>query len=99
MRITDEVNNDASNSRNRILLVKHYGYRNYNYLLYAFADSSSANHHYNTPSSYFTYYDWYYTVVTVDYTTGKYSAYLYEKTMKLKWSYTRSVTANRGVGL
>lgn len=46
MRLTDEINNDASNYRNRITLIKHYGYRGYNYMSFRFADYKSYDHNY-----------------------------------------------------
>ena len=39
-----------------MLLVKHYGYRNYNYLYFCFADKKNINNVYQTPYYYFTYY-------------------------------------------
>ena len=47
------------------------------YLYFGFADLRSGNHNFNSPSSLFNYYTWYYTTVSVDYLTGKYSAYVY----------------------
>ena len=98
MRLTDEINSNSGNTRNRILYVKHYGYRNYNYLYFAFADKRSTNHYYQTPYYYFTYYKWYYLAINVGYSAGKYDTYLYEPTLNLKWSNSKTVTANQATG-
>ena len=94
-RMHEDVNNDHGNWRRRTFLMKHYGYRNYNYMYFSYSDQTSAGHYFQTPHYYFTYYKWYFFISTANYDTGKYSIYLYDPTAKtqLKWSYTRSVKA------
>ena len=55
-----------------ILLISIY-FLNKNFLN-KFADPRNGNNNFNTPSSLFEYYTWYYCTVTVDYLSGLYSA-------------------------
>lgn len=95
LRLTNNIQDDASYWNGRTTIVKMHSNR---YLYFGFADARSGNHNFNSPSSLFDYYTWYYVTVSVDYLTGKYSAYVYngvvdEQPTYVMWSYIRSVTA------
>lgn len=46
IRMTDNFAEDASSWRGRVLLVKYYGYRSYDYFYFGFADNYSANNNF-----------------------------------------------------
>ena len=74
LRFTSNINSDSSSWYGRVLIVKMHSNR---YLYFGFSDARSGSHAFTSPSSLFDYQTWYYTTISVDYLTGKYSAYVY----------------------
>mgnify|MGYP002712001430 CR=1 FL=1 len=75
----------------------HYG-RN-RYIHWWFADSDNYGHGFSTASSFVSTRVWYYVAAVIDYKEGKYSGYVLDIKREVKYSYTKTVNKNKGVGL
>ena len=61
-------------------------------MYFCFSDKTSAGHAYQTPNTYFTFYRWYFILVTADYNQGIYNSYIYDgPTKTLRWTSAKSV--------